>query len=697
MTTMFMPLYVKAMSISATDNMKSWHLQNLHCANCAGKIENRVKGLDVGQVSLNAVTMDIRIERPLENMQEVLQNIVDEIEPGVKVEDSRDFALNNKARAQEGKNSPLVIRIVIGLALFGLSRILPKPQLVELLAYGILSYDILYKSIYNLLRGQLLDENFLMSVATLGALALRDFPEAVAVMLFYQIGEYLQERALHRSQKSIEALLELRPDQVSVRRDGKWTQLPPEDLVLGDLIRVLPGERLAVDSVVYEGESQVDTSAITGESRPRRVAYKDPVYSGSINLDSPMDLVVKKRYSESTLARILALVQDAGFKKAPVERFITRFSKVYTPVVVGVALLLALVPTLMGWPGDWIRRALVFLVISCPCGFVISVPLSFYAGIGKASTQGILIKGGTDLETLSKLKGIVFDKTGTLTKGEFTLQEVKAMHLSRRELIKIAASLESRSTHPIAKSIVGAHDENLYQFDRYVEIRGKGIEGYRRDERYLIGSEAFLREEGIQVDDHKHGLIHLSRGGEYLGWLELGDKLRDDTQELMQGLEKLGLRKIMLSGDKNEITQALAEEIGMDEAYGELLPEDKVKIYEELREKLSPLAFVGDGINDAPVLARSDLGIAMGGLGSDAALEAADMVLMEDKPIKILRGIEISKKTMKHLWQNIIFIFGVKVVVLVLGAFGLADMWMAVFADVGVTVLAILNALRIHS
>lgn len=667
--------------------MKSWHLQNLHCASCAAKIEDRVKGLGVGEVNLNALTMEIRIEQPIKNMQQVLQSIVDEIEPGVQVRE--------EIEAPE-KSSSLLMRIGAGLLLFALSRVLPQPNPVLLLAYGLLSYDVLYKSVHNLFRGQLLDENFLMSVATLGALLLRDFPEAVAVMLFYQIGEYLQERALHRSQKSIEALLELRPDQVKVRRDGQWIELEPEALVLGDLIRVLPGERVAVDAVVYEGESQVDTSAITGESRPRRVAYKEPVYSGSINLDSPLDLVVKKRFSESTLARILALVQDAGFKKAPVERFITRFSRVYTPIVVGVAFLLALVPTLIGLEGDWIRRALVFLVISCPCGFVISVPLSFYAGIGKASSQGILIKGGTDLETLSKLKGIVFDKTGTLTRGEFNLQDVKANHLSRRELIKIAASLESRSTHPIARSIVAAHDANLYQFDRYVEIRGKGIEAYRNDERYLIGSEAFLRQEGIDIEDDRPGLIHLSRGKSYLGWLELGDKLRENSAALMAGLEKLGLKKIMLSGDKKEITDALAKEIGMDQAYGELLPEDKVRIYEELRQEISPLAFVGDGINDAPVLARSDLGIAMGGLGSDAALEAADMVLMEDEPLKILQGIEISKKTLKHLWQNIVFIFGVKLVVLALGALGLASMWMAVFADVGVTVIAILNALRIH-
>lgn len=674
------------MSISAIDKMKSWHFENLTCSSCAGKIEEKVRKLDVGQVNMNTLTMEIRIEKPLKNMQEVLQKIVDETEPGVKV----------RGEASKKSRSPLLIRVGIGAFLFAISQLVASPQPIQLLAYAILSYDILYKSVHNLFRGQLLDEYFLMSVATLGAIALKDYPEALAVMLFYQIGEYLQERALTRSQKSIEALLELRPDQVRVRREGRWIDLAPEELLIGDLIRVLPGERLAVDSVVYEGESQVDTSAITGESRPSRVGYQDPVYSGSINLDSSMDLVVKKEYNDSTLARILALVQDAGFKKAPVERFITRFSKIYTPVVVGVAILLAIIPTLMGLEGDWIRRALIFLVISCPCGFVISVPLSFYAGIGKASSQGILIKGGTDLETLSKLQGIVFDKTGTLTKGEFTLQEVKTNYISRRELIKIAASLESRSTHPIARSIVNAHDGNIYQFDKYVEIRGKGIEGFRRQERYLIGSGNFLEEEGIKIDQDQPGLIHISRGDEYLGWLELGDKLRDDTSELMQGLKKLGLRKIMLSGDKDEITQALAKEIGIDDAYGELLPEDKVRIYEELRKTLSPLAFVGDGINDAPVLARSDLGIAMGGLGSDAALEAADMVLMEDKPIKILRGIEISKKTMRHLWQNIIFIFSVKLLVLLLGALGLASMWMAVFADVGVTLIAILNSLRIH-
>ncbi|NLY73165.1 MAG: cadmium-translocating P-type ATPase [Tissierellia bacterium] len=665
--------------------MKTWHLQNLNCASCAAKIEERVRGLDVGEVSLNAVSMDIRIENPTKDMEKTLQQIVDEIEPGVKV-------LEEKVE----EKSYLLHRIVLGAILFIVDRLVVSGEPILLLAYAVLAYDVLYKSVVNLFRGQLLDENFLMAVATIGALALRDFPEAVAVMLFYQIGEYLQERALNSSRKSIEALLELRPDEVSVRRDSQWIKLAPEELVLGDLIRVLPGERVALDTVVYEGESSVDTSAITGESRPVAVSYKEPVYGGSINLDSPLDLVVKKKYSDSTLARILALVQDAGFKKAPVERFITRFSKVYTPVVVAVALGLGLIPTLMGLEGDWIRRALVFLVISCPCGFVISVPLSFYAGIGKASSQGILIKGGTDLESLSKLKGLVFDKTGTLTMGQFELQEVYADGISQRELVKIAASLESRSTHPLARSIVAAHDGPVYQFDKYREVRGKGIEGFRRDQRYLIGSKAFLEEEGIKVSSSASSLIHISRDQDYLGYLELGDKLRDDSKELMQGLEKLGLKKFMLSGDKKETTEAIASEIGIDRAYGELLPEDKVKIYEEIRETYEPLAFVGDGINDAPVLARSDLGIAMGGLGSDAALEAADMVLMEDSPIKILKGIEISRKTLKHLWQNIVFIFGVKLVVLVLGAFGLATMWMAVFADVGVTVLAILNSLRIY-
>lgn len=666
--------------------MKTWHLQNLNCAGCAAKIEERVRGLDVGEVSLNAVSRDIRIENPSRNMQDILQKIVDEIEPGVLV-------LEEEIEVK----SYLLYRIGLGAVLFIASRLVSGGEMLLLLAYGLLAYDVLYKSLVNLLRGQLLDENFLMAVATLGALALRDFPEAVAVMLFYQVGEYLQERALNRSKKSIEALLELRPDEVSVRRDAKWISLAPEELVLGDIIRVLPGERVAVDTVVYEGESTVDTSAITGESRPIAVSFKEPVYGGSINLDSPLDLVVKKKYSDSTLARIMTLVQDAGFKKAPVERFITRFSKVYTPVVVAVALLLALIPSLMGLDGDWIRRALVFLVISCPCGFVISVPLSFYAGIGKASSQGILIKGGTDLETLAKLEGLVFDKTGTLTQGQFQLQEVHARDMSTRELIKIAASLESRSTHPIARSIVAAHEDRpVYQFDKYREVRGKGIEGYRRDQRYLIGSQAYLEEEGIKVDSSAPGLIHLSRDQDYLGYLELGDKLREESGDLMKGLEKLGLKKFMLSGDKDETTQLIAREIGIDKAYGELMPEDKVNIYEEIREDFQPLAFVGDGINDAPVLARSDLGIAMGGLGSDAALEAADMVLMEDSPIKILQGIEISRKTLKHLWQNIIFIFAVKLIVLILGAFGLATMWMAVFADVGVTVLAILNSLRIY-
>lgn len=655
--------------------------------------------MGLGEVALNPVSMELRIERPVEDMQQVLQEIVDEVEPGVRVLSSpskEDLLLD--AKEEKKKERVLLLRLGIGAVLFALSFFVEEKIYLLMPAYALLGYDVLLQALRNLVRGSILDENFLMGIATVGAIAIGEYPEAVAVMLFYQIGEFLQEKALNSSKKSIEALLELRPDEVTVRRDHKWVQLPPEELVEGDLIKVLPGERVAVDSVVYEGESHLDTSAITGESLPVSARYNDGVFGGSINLDSPLELVVKRRYQESTLARILTLVQEASFKKAPVETFIRRFAKVYTPAVVVVALLLAVVPIfLLGYEAkEWIHRALIFLVISCPCGLVISVPLSLFAGIGKSSSEGILIKGGTDLEMLSKLKGIVFDKTGTLTKGDFSILEVKANDISQRELIKIAASLESHSNHPIAKSIYAAHDANYYQFDRFIEVRGKGIEAYRRDEVYYIGSGAFLREKGYKVPELEGSYVHVARGKDYLGYIQLGDKLREGSQRLIDGLHRFGLEATMLSGDKQEIVDKISKELGIDHAYGELLPEDKVRIFEELQEKTSPLAFVGDGINDAPVLSRSDLGIAMGGLGSDAAIEAADMVLMEDEPRKILRGIEISKRTMKILWQNIIFIFGIKAIVLALGALGIASMWMAVFADVGVTLLAILNSLRIY-
>ena len=679
--------------------MKSWVLQGLHCASCAEKIETKVDSLGLGEVALNPVSMELRIERPTENMQDVLQRIVDEIEPGVKVLGSPSKEeLLLEAEEEKKKNRVILFRLALGILLFIGSFFVERKIYLLLPAYVILGYDVLYLALHNLLKGSVLDENFLMGIATLGALGIREYPEAVAVMLFYQVGEFLQEKALNRSKKSIKALLELRPDEVTVRRDHKWITLPPEELVKGDLIKVLPGERIAVDSIVYEGAGHLDNSAITGESLPVSVQYNDPVFGGSINLDSPLELVVKRKYGESTLARILNLVQEASFKKAPVETFIRRFAKIYTPVVVIIALLLAVIPTLiLGYEAkEWIHRALIFLVISCPCGFVISVPLSFFAGIGKSSSEGILIKGGTDLETLSKLKGIVFDKTGTLTKGEFTILEVMAKDISKRELVKIAASLESHSNHPIAKSIYQAHDANYYQFDRFVEVRGKGIEAYRRDEVFYIGSGAFLREKGYDIKELEGSYVHVARGKEYLGYLKLGDKLRDGSEELISGLHHYGIHATMLSGDKKEIVEEIAGSLDIDNAYGELLPEDKVRIFEEIQEKTSPLAFVGDGINDAPVLSRSDLGIAMGGLGSDAAIEAADIVLMEDEPKRILRGIQISKNTMKILWQNIIFIFGIKAVVLVLGALGIASMWMAVFADVGVTLLATLNALRIY-
>lgn len=678
--------------------MKSWVLQGLHCASCAEKIESRVQSLGLGEVALNPVSMELRIENPSKDMEQVLQKIVDEIEPGVKVLSSpskEDFLL--EVEEEKKKERKIFLRLGVGALLFLVSFFVEQKVYLLLAAYVILGYDILYLALHNLFKGSVLDENFLMGIATLGAIAIKEYPEAVAVMLFYQVGEFLQEKALSSSKKSIKALLELRPDEVTVRRKNQWVRLSPEELVKGDLIKVLPGERVAVDSVVYEGESHLDHSAITGESLPVSVGYNDAVFGGSINLDSPLELVVKRRYEESTLARILNLVQEASFKKAPVESFIRRFAKIYTPAVVAIALLLALVPSLLGYEAkEWIHRALIFLVISCPCGLVISVPLSFFAGIGKSSSEGILIKGGTDLETLSKLKGIVFDKTGTLTKGEFRILDVEAKQISKRELVKIAASLESHSNHPIAKSIYQAHDANYYQFDRFVEKRGKGIEAYRRDEVFYIGSADFLKEKGYSVEEREGSYVHIARGKDYLGHLQLGDKIREGSQELIAGLHHYGISSTMLSGDKEEITQEIANRLGIDQAYGELLPEDKVKIFEQLQKTKQPLAFVGDGINDAPVLSRSDLGIAMGGLGSDAAIEAADVVLMEDEPRKILRGIELSRRTMKILWQNILFIFGVKGVVLTLGALGIASMWMAVFADVGVTLLAILNSLRIY-
>lgn len=573
-----------------------------------------------------------------------------------------------------------------------------------LVCYAVIGWDIIWKAISNILHGQVFDENFLMTVATVGAMCLGDYKEGVAVMLFYQVGELFQSYAVSRSRRSIAGLMDIRPDYANVVREGKETRVDPDEVLVGDVILVKPGERVPLDGTVLEGNSTLDTSALTGESMPREIGAGAEVISGCINQTGTLRIRVGRPYGESTVSKILDLVENASSKKSRSEAFITRFAKYYTPSVVAAAALLAVLPPLLMGQAftPWIHRALAFLVISCPCALVISVPLSFFGGIGGASKCGVLIKGSNYLEALAKAETVVFDKTGTLTKGSFAVTRCYPQGISGERLLELAACAEKDSSHPISRSIVKAYGKDTERFgvNDVQEIAGHGISVSLDGKKVLAGNTKLMRLKNIPFQPIAEAgtVVYVAEDGKYRGAVLIEDEIKEDAAFAVRELKKAGVRKtVMLTGDAKAVGEKVAEKLGLDLAYTELLPADKVEHMERLLAETSEkgrLAFVGDGINDAPVLARADIGIAMGGLGSDAAIEAADIVIMTDEPSKIASAMGISRKTLRIVRQNIIFALGVKGIMLLLGACGIASMWAAVFADVGVSVIAILNAVR---
>lgn len=603
------------------------------------------------------------------------------------------------------KHKKRLARIIIAAASLGVIVLLPVNEKIKtvlyLLPYLIVGWDVLWNAARNIAHGQVFDENFLMSIATVGAFALGDYVEAAAVMLFYQVGELFQSIAVGKSRKSIAALMDIRPDSAVVLRNGEELKVSPEEVKKGETVIIRAGEKIPLDGIVLEGKTSVNTAALTGESLPRDISAGDRVVSGSVNLNGVITVKTESVYRDSTVAKILDLVENSSSKKAKTENFITRFARYYTPCVVAAAVLLAVLPPLIsgcGWI-QWLQRALIFLVVSCPCALVISVPLSFFGGIGGASKRGILIKGANYTEVLAKVGTVVFDKTGTLTKGVFKVTAVHPESMSEAELLDVAAAAESYSNHPIAESIIAAHKGHIdrARIGRVTEHAGMGVEAVIDGRDIFAGNGKLMELAGANPHDcHISGtVIHISEGKNYYGHIVISDELKPDSKTAVAELKALGITKtVMLTGDRKEIGEAVGKELGLDEVCAELLPDGKVNAVEKLLNQKMPLAFVGDGINDAPVLARADIGIAMGGMGSDAAIEAADVVLMDDKPSKLPEAVKIARKTMSIVWENIIFALAVKAIVLVLGAAGIAGMWLAIFADVGVTVIAVLNAMR---
>lgn len=601
-------------------------------------------------------------------------------------------------------------KIIIALILFIIALVVPFTNEwinkgIFIVSYLIVGLEVIKEALEHLFKGKLFDENFLMTIATIGAFGVGEFPEAVSVMLFYQIGELFQNYAVDKSRKSIASLMDIRPDFANIKIGEKIEKVNPEKVKIGDIIVVKPGERIPLDGTVIEGKSMLDTSSLTGESVPKNVNINDEVLSGCINQNGLLTIKVNKEFGESTVNKILDLVENASSKKSKSENFITKFAKYYTPIVVIIAVILAIVPPLVVKDAnftDWLYRALTFLVVSCPCALVISIPLGFFGGIGGASKIGILVKGSNYLEALANTELVVFDKTGTLTEGVFEVQKVENNGISKEDLLRYTAYAENNSTHPIATSVKKAYGKeiNVTNISKVEEISGFGVIANVEGKDILVGNEKLMKEKNIQYTKCNEigTILYVAIENEFAGYIVIADKVKKDSAKAISNLKNMNIKKtVMLTGDKKEVGENIAERLRIDEVYTELLPDGKVKKVEELlkeKEAKAKLAFVGDGINDAPVLAISDIGIAMGGLGSDAAIEAADVVIMTDEPSKLVDAIKISKKTMRIVKENIIFAIGIKIAVLILSAFGLSTMWEAVFADVGVSIIAIINALR---
>ena len=599
--------------------------------------------------------------------------------------------------------------IIISAILFAIALFVRMSQTIQLIlmliAYILLGKDTVLKAVKNVEKGDFFDENFLMTVATLGAIIIGEYPEAVAVMLFYEVGELFQSYAINKSRKSIADMMDIKPEYANVIRDNKSVKVDPDEVQIDEIIEIKPGERVPLDAIIIKGETTLDTSALTGESIPVEVREGATILSGCINLNALILAKVTKEYFDSTVNKVLDLVENAAAKKSTSERLITRFAKIYTPIVISLAVLLAILPPIISGEYNfrvWIFRALSFLVVSCPCAFVISVPLSFFSGIGAASRAGILIKGGNYLEILSKVDIVVFDKTGTLTKGVFNVQKVVVVDKSIKEdeFISLVAMAESGSNHPISKSIQKYYNREIDKnsINSIKEISGKGIEALINNMKIIVGNEKLVNVPSNLIIDDIGTILYVEIDNKFTGYIVISDEIKKDASKAIKGLKDVGVKKsIMLTGDIEKVGNKVGEELGLDEIYTNLLPQDKVSKFEEIisnKKSKGNVAFVGDGINDAPVLARADVGIAMGAMGSDAAIEAADVVIMTDEPSKIVTAIKSSKKTMKIAMQNIALAFGVKVIALILSALGIADMWMAVFADTGVTILAVLNSFR---
>jgi len=692
-------------------------MKGLHCASCATKIEDNVKklhGLKEANMDFanNKLTLYVRELDKMDAIIEEAVKIIKKFEPQLELEIIKTNLKPKENQSEEiKKDKTELIKLGIGAALFALALIFNFAFNIELglylVSYILVGGEVLSRALKNIFRGQVFDENFLMTIATVGAFLIGEFPEAVAVMLFYQVGETFQDVAVNRSRKSIKALMDIRPDYANVLINGKEEQVEPDELSVGDIIIVKPGEKVPLDGKVIEGTTMIDTSALTGESVPRKIEVGEEILSGSINKTGLVKVEVTKEFGDSTVSKIIDLVQNASSRKAPTENFITKFARYYTPVVVVLAAALAFIPPLViegATFSEWVYRALIFLVISCPCALVVSIPLGFFGGIGGASKNGVLVKGGNYLEALNYVTTVVFDKTGTLTKGVFKVTDINlANNFTKEQLLEHAALAEVHSNHPIAKSILEAYGEKISPdlIEAYEEIAGHGVKVKAQGKEILAGNLKLMELEKIKYQHNEQvgTVVHVAVDRVYAGSILISDEIKKDSREAIENLRKIGVKKlVMLTGDNKKVGEHVANELGLDKVYTELLPDNKVEKVEELlkdKGKEEKLVFVGDGINDAPVLARADIGVAMGGLGSDAAIEAADVVLMTDEPNKLVSAIKIAKRTKAIVWQNIIFALGVKGIFLLLGAIGIATMWEAVFADVGVSVFAVLNAMRV--
>jgi len=698
-------------------------IKGLECPQCAAKIEHNLNALD----EIKAATVDVLGKKIVinpnkkfssEDITKLVQKEVDRVEEGVTVL-MPNSAIEEDEEIEETKENFKSIRnrFILGAIILAAAIFVPKnlfvPRLILfLISYFTVGYDVLFKAVKNIKKGQIFDENFLMAIATLGAFAIKEFPEAVSVMLFYQIGEMFQDLAVGKSRKSITSLMNIRPDYANLKIEGEIKKVLPKEVKLGDIIVIKPGEKVALDGKITNGSSTFDTSALTGEAIPRTFEIGDEILSGFINTTNLVEIEVTKSFENSTISKILDLVQNASSKKSKTENFITKFARFYTPAVVIIALLIAILPMIFVKDAQfstWLYRALIFLVVSCPCALVVSIPLGFFGGIGGASKNGILIKGANYLEALNNLETVVFDKTGTLTKGKFKVSEINVQNskYTKDDLLKYAAIAESFSNHPIAQSIVLEYEKNNKKLEKtdssefeFEEIAGHGVKVKYENSEILAGNLKLLKKENLEAaeKDAVGTVVYVAKDGKYLGNLIIADEIKEDAKKTIEELNNLGIKNVvMLTGDNRKIGENVASKLNISKVFTDLLPLGKVEKMEEFLKNKSTngkVLFVGDGINDAPVLARSDIGVAMGGVGSDAAIEAADMIIMNDEPSKIVTALKIAKKTKKIVWQNIIFALGVKIIILVMGALGFATMWEAVFGDVGVALIAILNATR---